>query len=61
MSEHLNYYLFGGPNDPKIVLLGPIFNSLLKVAQFDMYTKTDTKPVESLLVLEPKVAQKLGL
>ena len=36
---------FGAQNDPKIGPLGPIFNTLIKVAQIDMYTKTDAKPV----------------
>ena len=37
----------GAPNDLEIGPLRPIFNTpLKKVAQIDMYTKTDTKPVE---------------
>ena len=35
----------GAQNDPEIGPLGPIFNTLLKVAQIDMYTKTDAQPV----------------
>ena len=51
-------------NDPEIGPLGPIFNTPLKVPQIDMYTKTDTKPVEKfwenyerpefLLIMGPK-------
>ena len=59
-------------NDPEIGPLGPIFNTPLKVAQIDMYTTTDAKPVENVwenyqrpefwLIWGPKgkVAQKLG-
>ena len=35
----------GAQNDPEIGPLGPVFNTPLKVAQTDMYTKTDVKPV----------------
>ena len=61
----------GAQNDPESGPLGPIFNIPLKVAQIDMYTKTDAKPAknfwendqrpEFLLILAPKVAQKLCL
>ena len=61
----------GAQNGPEIGPLRPIFNTPLKVAQIDMYTKTDAKPVEIflendrrpeyLLILGPKVAHKLGL
>ena len=61
----------GAQNDPEIGPLGPIFSTPLKVAQIDMYTKTDAKPVgnflennqrpEFWLIWGPKVAQKLGL
>ena len=40
---------FGAQSDPEIGPLRPIFNTPLKVAQIDMYTKTETtdvKPVE---------------
>ena len=61
----------GAQNDPEIGPLGLIFNTPLKVAQIDMYTKTDAQPVgnflennkrpEFWLIWGPKVAQKLGL
>ena len=61
----------GAQNDPEIGSLGPIFSTPLKLAQIDMYTKTDAKPVEKFwenyqrpefwLIWGPKVAQKLGL
>ena len=35
----------GAQNDPEIGPLGPIFNTPLKVAQIDMYDKTDAQPV----------------
>ena len=35
----------GGQNDPENGPLGSIFNTPLKVAQIDMYTKTDAQPV----------------
>ena len=35
----------GAQNDPEIGPLGTIFNTPLKVAQIDMYTKTDAQPV----------------
>ena len=35
----------GAQNDPEIGPLGPVFNTPLKVAQIDMYTKTYVKPV----------------
>ena len=38
---------FGAQNDPEIVPLGPIFNAPLKIAQIDMYTKTDVKPLKN--------------
>ena len=34
--KDLKYDLFWGPNGPEIRPLGPIFNTLLKVAQIDM-------------------------
>ena len=37
---------FGNQSDPKMVPLRPVFNTRLKVAQIDMYSKTDPKPVE---------------
>ena len=37
---------FGVQNDTEIGPLRPIFNTPLQVAQIDMYTKTDEKPVE---------------
>ena len=62
---------FVAQNDPGSGPSGPVFNTTLKVAQIDMYTKTDAKPVENfwkndqrpegLLILGPKVAQNLGL
>ena len=62
---------FGAQNDPESGPLKPIFNTPLKVAHIDMYTKTDVKPVDNflendqrlefLLILGPKVAQQLGL
>ena len=45
MTEDLNY--FGAPNDQEIRPLRPIFNTPLKVAQIEMYTKTDKKPMEN--------------
>ena len=61
----------GVQNDPEIGPLAPIFNTALKVALIDMYTKTDAQPVgifwendqrpEFSLIWGPKVAQKLGL
>ena len=61
---------FVAQNDPEIGPLMPIFNTPLKVAQIDMCTKTDAKPVENfrdndqrlefLIILGPEVAQKLG-
>ena len=61
----------GAQNDPEIGPLGPTFNTPLKVAQIDMYTKNDAKPVGNFwenyqrpkfwLITGPKVAQKLGL
>ena len=69
MTEDQNYYLFWSPEWPEN--LRPICNTPLKVAQIDMYTKTDEKPVESLwendhrpeflFMVGPKMAQKLGL
>ena len=63
--------ILGPKMTPKIGPLRPIFNTPLRVAQIDMYTETDAKPVEfflendqrpeSLLIFEPKVAHKLGL
>ena len=60
------WYILGPKMTRKIRPLRPIFNIPLKVAQIDMYTKTDAKPVENfcendqrpefLLILEPKVA-----
>ena len=41
-------FYFGAQNDPKIGPLRPIFNTPLKLAKIDMYTKTDVKPVENL-------------
>ena len=38
--------ILGNQNDAEIGPLGPIFNTLLSVAQIDMYTKTDAQPVE---------------
>ena len=38
----------GAQNDPEIGPLGPIFNTLLKLAQIDMYTKTDAQPVGNI-------------
>ena len=62
---------FGAQNDSEIGPLGPIFNTPLKVAQIDMYTKTDAQPVgnflenhrrpEFWLIWGHKVAQQLGL
>ena len=37
----------GAQNDPEIGPLGPIFNTPLKLAQIDMYTKPDAKLVEN--------------
>ena len=61
----------GAQNDPEIGPLGSIFNTLLKVSQIDMYTKTDAQPVGNIwendqrpefwLIWGPKVAPKLGL
>ena len=34
------------PEDPEIGPLRPTFNKPLKVAQIDVYTRTDAKPVE---------------
>ena len=39
----------GAKNDPEIGPLGPIFNTPLKVAQIDMYDKTDAQPVGTFL------------
>ena len=39
----------GAQNDPEIGPLVPIFNTPLKVAQIDIYTKTDAKPVDFFL------------
>ena len=39
----------GAENDPEIGPLGPIFNTSLKVAQMDVYTKTDAQPVGNCL------------
>ena len=39
----------GAQNDPEIGPLGPIFNTPLKVAQIDMFTKTDAQPVGNFL------------
>ena len=36
---------WGAQADPEIGSLGPIFNTPLKVAQIDMYTKTGAQPV----------------
>ena len=57
---------FGVQNDSDIGVLRPIFKTPLKVAQIDMYTKTDAKPVETFwendqileisLILEPEGA-----
>ena len=47
MTEDLNYDLFLARNDLEIGPLRPIFNKPQKVAQIDMYTKTDAKPVEN--------------
>ena len=66
---------FRAPNDPGIEPLRPIFNTPPKVAQIDMYTKTDAKPVENfwesnkrkpscwliLALLGPKRDRKFGL
>ena len=38
---------FGAQNDPEIGALRPILKTPLKVAQIDMYTKTDMKLVEN--------------
>ena len=75
MWNHLNMFdkmtwimiYLGAQNDPEIGPLGPIFNTPLKVAQIDMYTKTDAQPVGNLLenyerpefwlIWGPKVAQ----
>ena len=46
MAKDLNYDLFGAQNDPEIGPLRPVFNIPLKVAQIDMYTKTDAKQLE---------------
>ena len=40
-------FYFGAQNDPQIGHLRPIFNTPLKVAQIDLYTKTDAKPLET--------------
>ena len=66
-----NMIYLGAQNDPKIGPLGPIFNTPLKVAQIDMYTKTDAQPEGNFLendqrpefwfIWGRKVAQKLGL
>ena len=70
MTEFKTWIMFylGAQNDPKSGPLGLIFNIPFKVAQIDVYTKTDTKPVENcwendqrpdfLLILVPKVTQK---
>ena len=47
MTEDMNYDLFWAQNDTKIGPPMPIFNTPLKVAQIDMNTKTDSKPVEN--------------
>ena len=47
MTEDLKYDLFGTQNYPEMGPLRPILNTPLKVAQIDMYAKTDTKPVEN--------------
>ena len=39
----------GAQNDPETGPLGPIFNTPLKGAQIDMYTKTDAQPVGNVL------------
>ena len=39
----------GAQNDPEIGPLGPIFNTPLKVAQINMFTKTDAQPVGNFL------------
>ena len=64
-------FYFGAQYDFEIGPLRPIFNTPLKVAQIDIYTKTHEKPVENcwendhipefLLILGPKVARKLDL
>ena len=60
-------FYFGAQNDLDIGPLRPIFITLLKVAQIDMLTKTESKRVkndqmpELLLILRPKVAKKIGL
>ena len=36
---------FGAQNEPKIWPVRPIFNTPLKVAQIEMHTKNDVKPV----------------
>ena len=40
-------FYFGAQNYPDIGLLRPTFNIPLKVAQIDMYTKNDAKPLEN--------------
>ena len=42
-------FYMGVQNDPKIGPVRLIFNTTLKVAQIDMYTKTDAKPEEYFL------------
>ena len=71
MWNYVNYDLFCGQNDQEIGPLRPIFNTSLKIAQIDMYTKTGVELVgnvfknyqrlEFLVILGPKVAQKLDL
>ena len=60
---------FGAQNDPEKGPLQPIFNTFLKVAQIDMDTKNDVKPManfwekdkrsEFLIILCP-LWQKIG-
>ena len=47
MTENLNYDLFGTENDPEIGLLRLVINTTLQVAQIDIYTMTDAKPVDN--------------
>ena len=42
-------FYFGAQNDTKIGPMKPIFNTLLKIAQIDMHTKTNVKPVDNFL------------
>ena len=49
MTEDLNHWImiyFGAQSDPEIGPLGSIFNTPLKIAKIDMFSKTDAKPMD---------------